>query len=364
MIAGEASGDLHGSHLIRSLRSDPRIGEIRGVGGPLMENEGMASLHPFSAFQVMGFSEVIKAYPRLRKLFYNIADEILDSKPSALITIDYPGFNLRMATHLRNKGFKGKLIHYISPTVWAWGKGRIRTMEHSLDLLLTVFPFEAASFQGTRLPVRYVGNPLVETIGLKQYATEWRKEIGLPDDIPFLVLFPGSRKGEIERNLPLQLEASRLLMAQDKTLHTLISLADDKTVPSDARILRLPKQYNYEAMKECKGAIAKSGTVTLELALHGTPTAVTYPIGLLNYLAAKYLFRIRLPHYCISNILLKETLYPEWIGRGLKPEAIAASLQALWETGEFEKKADKLKMLLGPMQASKEAAKSILEQLC
>lgn len=361
LIAGEASGDLHGAHLMRALRTlDPEV-RFQGIGGKRMAAEGLHALFPFEQFQVMGFVDVVLAYPRLRKLFMGTLEAIIQSNPSAVVLIDYPGFNLRMAKHLKNRGYKGKIIQYISPTVWAWGKGRIQGMEQSLDQLLTIYPFEKDVFQNSSLNVHYVGNPLLETLQTHAYDPEWRSKCSLPDSAPLLSLFPGSRPKEILRNLPIQMAAARLLMQKNPSLRTVVSLQDPSLLPIEPNVSRLPPAFNYDCMKDCQGAIAKSGTVTLELALHGTPAVITYPLGTLNYMLAKYIFRIQLPHYCISNILLNETLYPEWIDRKLCPEHIAQSLNAQMMKKTFPAKAIELKNLLGNKKASHEAAAKIME---
>lgn len=363
MIAGEPSGDLHGAHLMRALKElNPQI-QIQGIGGKKMAAEGLHSLFPFEQFHVMGFVDVICAYPRLRKLFMGTLDHILESNPDAVVLIDYPGFNLRMATHLKKSGYKGKIIQYISPTVWAWGKGRIQSMERSLDQLLTIYPFEQKAFQNSSLKVNYVGNPLLESLKAHAYDPKWRQKCALPQAAPLLALFPGSRPKEIMRNLPIQMAAAKILMEKNPALQTVVSLQDPSLLPHEPNVFRLPPAYNYDCMQDCQGAIAKSGTVTLELALHATPAVITYPVSNVNYFLAKYIFRINLPHYCISNILLNETLYPEWIDRTLYPEQIAQSLDAEMQKNTFPDKAAQLKSLLGETIASREAAQHILESV-
>lgn len=348
---------------MRALKAiDPEV-KIQGIGGKKMTAEGLQSLFPFEQFQVMGFVDVLLAYPRLRKLFMGTLKTILQSKPDAVILIDYPGFNLRMAKHLKKSGYQGKIIQYISPTVWAWGKGRIRDMEQSLDQLLTIYPFEQRAFQNSPLNVNYVGNPLLETLQSHPYDPDWRRKCALSETAPLLALFPGSRPKEILRNLPVQMAAAKLLMQKNPSLQTVVSLQDPSLLPNETNVFRLPPAFNYDCMQDCQGAIAKSGTVTLELALHGAPAVITYPLGTLNYLLAKYIFRINLPHYCISNILLNETLYPEWIDRKLSPEQIANSLEVEMQKSTFPEKALALKTLLGKKIASQEAAKKIMESV-
>ena len=179
IFAGEQSGDLHGSHLMRALKKEIPGCRFSGVAGPAMRVEGIESIFSMEKFAVMGFTDVIKAFPSLYKQFYQIRDYILTQKPDGVIFVDYPGFNLRMAKALRKKGYTGKLVHYICPSVWAWGKKRIDHMANSLDLLLTIYPFEADSFSHSSLPVKYIGNPLQEYISSYSYKNDWLDKLAI-----------------------------------------------------------------------------------------------------------------------------------------------------------------------------------------
>lgn len=353
-IAGEKSGDLHGGKLMQAMREFDANFKAEGVGGSRMQAEGLKPILSFSDFQVMGFSDVIFALPRLIRHFYGLAKKILQDNPDAVIFIDYPGFNIRMAKYLRKKGYKGKLIHYIAPSVWAWGKGRIQTMSQSLDLLLTIYPFEPAYFE-KGLKAIYVGNPLMEELS----APHNRKAL--------LAIFPGSRLKEILRNLPLQIEAAKHF---DK--HVAISVSDPVFEKQIHALLKdvnfsyslIPESDRFHLMQTASVALAKSGTVTLELALRGCPTVVLYQLTKINYLLAKYVFRISLPHYALPNILLKESLFPEHYQVKIDPKDLELSLiEQEKKHAHVQKKAYELKQLLTFKNASKEAAKEIFE-LC
>ena len=157
-------------------------------------------------FQVMGFSDVLKALPRLWKHFYSLRNRILAEQPDAVILIDYPGFNLRLARALRQQGYGGKIIQYICPSVWAHGKQRIETLSLHYDLLLTIYPFESTYFEQSLLPVKYVGNPLEENIRTYSYQENWKETLHLPSSEHLIALFPGSRLGEIKKHVPMQLK--------------------------------------------------------------------------------------------------------------------------------------------------------------
>lgn len=341
LFAGEASGDLHGSRLMQALRASEKDIVLCGVGGPRMRQEQLECFLHMEHFQVMGFSDVLKSLPHLWKLFYATRDFILKTQPDCVILIDYPGFNLRLARSLRKQGFKGKIVQYICPTVWAHGKKRIDVLANYFDLLLTIFPFEASYFSHTALRVEYIGNPLVETIRSHVYRPDWMSHIGLSSDKDLIALFPGSRQGEIERHVPQQLQAAALLKqthphlrfalscAQESQQEKLLELIQQGPLRLNEDLYLVPPGYNYELMKSCQTALAKSGTVTLELALHKVPTVVHYELSNLNYLFAKYILRLRLPHYCIVNILGKKEIFPELIGRNLSFTTLSEKLKML-----------------------------------
>ena len=340
-FAGEASGDLHGSRLIQALHADTQNSRFFGVGGPHMRRENFDCLIEMENFQVMGLSDVLKSLPRLWKLFYQVRDQISQIQPDCVVLIDYPGFNLRLARSLRKKGYRGKIVQYICPTIWAHGKKRIETLANNHDLLLTIYPFEAAYFSHTQLKVDYIGNPLVETIQRHVYQSDWKKIIGLPENREIIALFPGSRQGEIQLHAPLQLKAAALLKAkhpqfvfalscaQDALQKDLVKLAEQGPLLLNDDLFIVPSHYHYELMKSSKAALAKSGTVTLELALHATPSVVHYELTMMNYLFAKYLLRLKLPHYCIVNILANETLFPEFIGRRISSADLQTQLEKM-----------------------------------
>jgi lipid-A-disaccharide synthase len=375
IFAGEQSGDLHGRNLIKALKClFPEV-HISGVGGPEMRSQGIHSILRMEDFEVMGFSDVLFSLPKLCKQFYLIRNYILDKQPSVVILIDYPGFNLRMAQALRKKGFKGKIVQYICPTVWAWGKNRIQKMTNTLDLLLTIYPFEAKIFDGLSLRVEYIGNPLFESIQNHQYQDHWREIVGLKKSDTFIAIFPGSRKGEIRRNLPIQLEAASFLKefnpnicfavssAHDEVMSVMRELLEQNSLKINRDIFFVPKAYTYELMRDAHTAIAKSGTVTLELALHQRPTVVVYKLSILNRFVAKYLMRIKLPNYCITNILGEKRIFPELIESGFNSKNLFQNTKILSESGDIRnnciQECTKIYSLLKNSESSSRAASAI-----
>lgn len=348
VLAGEKSGDLHGAHVMRALSQEHPGITFYGVGGVHMRECGLHCLVKAEELAVMGFSDVISHLPTLFRHFKTVRSYILDTKPEALLLIDYPGFNLRLAQSLRRRGYGGKIIQFICPTVWAWGHKRIKIMADTLDMLLTIYPFESHLFSHTLLDVRYVGHPIQESLAQHSYEGNWLDALGVSETCrsrPIVALFPGSRAGEIHRNLPALLEAAaELKKLQPEALFALSYSHDDllpilmQTLTKSALLLErdlflVPSRYTYELMRCSSAALAKSGTVTLELALHRCPTVVTYKLSTLNYLIARYLLRLNLPHYCIVNVLGEKRIFPEFISEDASPSKIAAAASLLIEEG-------------------------------
>lgn len=351
ICSGEMSGDLHGAKLIEALlKLRPNL-KIGAVAGPHMRKWPIREYFPMELLKVMGFLDVFKALPRLIRSFYQIRNQILKLNPKVALFIDYPGFHLRLENSLRKKGFQGKLIHFICPSVWAWGKKRIPLMAKNLDLLLTLFPFEETCFSNTHLKVKYVGHPLAKQIASP---TPCKEKI--------LALFPGSRKAQIDRNLPLQLKVARQL----KEHHPELEIAISQTgFPLDIAGVKIVKMEDrYELMRSCHMAIATSGTVTLELALHGVPTVVSYAIHPLDQFLAQKIFRIDLPFYSLPNIVAGEEVFKELLGSNLTEESLFFHAQKLLLDPSLRHKAilgcQKVQKNLGTQDAALEAAQAIL----
>lgn len=374
IFAGEKSGDLHGEKLLEALfKHRPNL-KVMGVGGPLMRGQPMECILPMEEFQVMGFIDVLCALPKLRRHFYFVAETILKLNPSVVVTIDYPGFNLRLAKLLRKRGFKGKLVHYICPSVWAHGKQRIDLMVKTLDLLLCILPFEPQIFEGTGLKASFVGHPLVERLKEHVYKP---LPLSLSSERKIISLFPGSRKKEIERNLPLMLQACLAEKAKGMDFQIALSISEERFRPliegivekmgvDQADILFVPSAFSYELMKASHLAIAKSGTVTLELALHGVPTVVVYAVSFLDKMIAYHLLRIRLPFYCLVNIIAGEVVYPELIGPYFTLPRLMEKVEALLRESERKRVRELCYTLAQRLQSKypdQEAAADILAYL-
>ncbi|MBA3814981.1 MAG: lipid-A-disaccharide synthase [Parachlamydiaceae bacterium] len=379
IFAGEQSGDLHGSHLIKVLKDRNPTLLIEGVCGQHMRALDVHTFLNMEEFEVMGLTDVLLALPQLYKNFYKIKDQILKTAPDAVVLIDYPGFNLRLAKALRKHGYQGKIVQYVSPSVWAWGQHRIQSMENTLDLLMIIYPFESAYFEDTTLKTTYVGNPIQEYIRNYAYDDAWQHKLGIPSTTNLIALFPGSRASEIKRNFPILLETAQRLSKTQPSLQFAISCPNETTkdllslhlaaTPTSFQnnVFQVPKQYTYELMRDSRTAIAKSGTVMLELALHHRPSIAIYKLTTLNRLYAKHILKLKLPYYCIVNILANHQVFPEFIEKDLTIDSLTQQLQVLHQEGlertHCLEACVKLQHILGKHNASSIAAESILEIL-
>ncbi|NGX37693.1 MAG: Lipid-A-disaccharide synthase [Chlamydiae bacterium] len=376
LFAGETSGDLHGEKLILSLKNQFPQARLFGVGGPKMRAAGLECILPMEKFQVMGFVDVFFALPRLIRQFFRLRKTLLKEKPDVVLFIDYPGFNLALAKSLYKRAFPGKICHYICPSVWAWGKKRIPKMENILDQLFVIFPFETNLFNPQKLPVHYVGHPLVHRI-----AADSSTPIDIHPQYRVVALFPGSREKELLRNFPMQLRVAKNLLNKYPDLFFVVSVAEpsfsrklDEMLRMQGfhardRILFIESSQNASLMKRSTLAIAKSGTNNLELALFQVPTVVTYGISPLDLFIAKNILRIRLPHYCIVNIIAEKRIFPELIGPHFTEKTLFShadrllgSPQALQECREKCREMGKLLENKHPEQEIAKTIKSLISQ--
>jgi len=372
IFAGEKSGDLHGGKLVSSLlHTHPHL-NIEGVGGPEMRAAGLTCILPMEDFQVMGFIDVFLALPKLIRQFYAIRNAILEKQPKVVVFIDYPGFNLRMASALRKKNYKGKLCHFICPSVWAWGKKRIPLMAKSLDLLLTILPFEKKYFSETSLKVDFVGHPLIQKIASYPYQT-----LAFPKGRRIIGIFPGSREKELRRNFPEHLKVAKQLLKDDPSCFFVVSVSEPRFhaqltqmihlegLNLSQDIMLLPTEQTYDLMQSAEMAIAKSGTVTLELALHEVPTVVTYGISPLDLFIARDLLRIRLPFYCLVNIIGEKEIFPELFGPNLTVSTLYKKAKEFLfdkdKQQQCRRLCKELRLSMGSTDASEEAARLIAQ---
>jgi lipid-A-disaccharide synthase len=374
IFAGETSGDIHGGELIKEIRKiDPNL-TISAVAGPEMIKQGIDLVLPISCFQVMGFKEIFFYLPKLIKYYFFLKKRILELNPKVCLFIDYPDFSFLLQSALRRNGYKGKIIHFICPSVWAWRKNRIKKMKKNIDLLLCIFPFEKRFLQN-QLPTYYVGNPLIKKLQNYKPKEEWHLR-----HLPLIGIFPGSRSHEVEKNLPIQLEAAKELIISHPNFYFAISVANEKCKNSiseitnkfqknfQEKLLFLPSSKNYDLMRNLRLALATSGTINLELAFHKVPTIVTYKIDPIDLFLAKNILKINLPFYCIVNIVAKKMIFPELYGYNLTKKNILYYLNKLLQEKSYEKEiiegCEEVKNIFSKNEEEIDPAKAILVTLC
>ncbi len=334
LIAGEPSGDALGARLMAGLK-ELSGGQVRfaGVGGPLMEAQGLASLFPMNELTVMGLAEVLPRIPNLLSRIRQTAADAARRAPAAVVTIDAPDFSFRVAKQLRLTGIP--LIHYVAPTVWAWRPGRARKIATFLDHLLALLPFEPPYFEAVGLPCDFVGHPVVESDLDKGDGEAFRARHGLARGAPVLCVLPGSRGSETDRLLPVFAETlSRLapghpgLSAVVPTVETVAdhveAAVQDWPVP--VRVIR-DRAEKAGAFAASDAALAASGTVSLELAMAGVPTVIAYKVNPLSAWIGKRLIRVRFVN--LVNIVLDREATPERLQEACVPETLAADVAGL-----------------------------------
>jgi lipid-A-disaccharide synthase len=361
VVAGEASGDLHGARLVSELRRLVPGLVTFGLGGDELQAAGLQSVAHSSEVAVVGITEVLRVLPRIKQVFAALLREVDRRRPDAAVLIDFPDFNLRLAKELERRGLR--VVYYISPQVWAWRKGRVRTIAKLVDRMLVLFPFEVDFYRLHQVEVVHVGHPLVDEV--PQLPQAWDR--GEPDG-PFRVaLLPGSRLSEVEALLPTLLQAVRRLAAD---LPIAVSLIKAPTVPRElleeqielsGLPVRIVAEERFAAVADSHLALCASGTATLEVGLLGTPMIVIYRLGFWTWSLAKAL--VRLPSISLVNLVLGRPVVPELIQGEANPERIAAEAERVLledgERAEMRKGLAELRAKLGEGGASGRAAKEV-----
>lgn len=326
IIAGEASGDLHGSNLIREMKKlDPAI-SVRCWGGDKMQAAGGELVKHYRELAFMGFTEVLM---NLRTIFRNLAfckEDITQYQPDALILIDYPGFNLRIAKWAKKQGLK--VIYYISPQVWAWKEGRVRMMKECIDKMIVILPFEKDYFKNKwNWEVEYVGHPLVDVVDSQQ--SRVRSQERRYSDKPVVALLPGSRKQEILKKLPVMLETSRSFPGYQFVVAKAPGLDEsfyDELLRPFENVSYVSGQ-TYELLMQADAAIVTSGTATLETALFGVPEVVCYKGSPISYQIAKRVIKVK--YISLVNLIMDRLVVKELIQDALTPENLKTELDEL-----------------------------------
>jgi lipid-A-disaccharide synthase len=327
-VAGEASGDLQAARLATALRRlDPRL-VLSGVGGPAMRDAGVATEVDIGELSVMGFAEVVGSLARVRRIYRRIVDELDSARcPALLVLVDFPEFNLLVARAARRRGVP--VLYYVGPQVWAWRRGRVRKIRDRVDAMVVLFPFEEAFYAAHDVPARFFGHPLAETVIASRSARETRARLGVPAEGSLIALLPGSRSKEVDRHLPLMLEAARLLKGRARFAIARAPGIDGERLrraASNAGLdIAIVEDDTYNLLAAADAAAVASGTATVETALLGCPHVVVYKTSALTYAVARALVRTR--YIGMPNIILDALVAPELIQGRATPDALAAELR-------------------------------------
>jgi len=378
IVAGEASGDLHAAEVLRELkRLDPAI-ETFGIGGDLLAREGMRLVHHAREMGIVGFFNVLRHLRMFRRIFDETANEIAREKPDAVLLVDYPGFNLRMARRCKELGIR--VVYYISPQLWAWKQGRVKQVAKYVDRMIVIFPFEETFYREHGIEAAYVGHPLIEEIGHIGRPGVGSRESGVvagaassptrdprhPTPAVRIALLPGSRKAEVASLLPAMLDAVEIL-ARERSVDAYVVQAP--TIPRElldeyvaGRNVRVVAHNNGEAVAAADVALSSSGTATLECAVLGTPVIVMYRLSFANYWLGRMV--VTIPHFALINIVAGKKIVPELIQSAVNGQTIADETRRLLEPANYAAVVEELAAVrskLGDAGASRRAAEVIME---
>jgi lipid-A-disaccharide synthase len=335
IVAGEASGDTLGADLVSALKQQFPNAIFEGIGGPKMASQGHNSLFSMDRLSVMGFIDPLKRLPELLSIRRFIVNRYLKTPPAVFIGIDSPDFNLGIEQRLHSKGIK--TMHYVSPSVWAWRTGRIKKIKRSVDLMLTLFPFEASFYQDHDVAVCYVGHPLAKQFAQQPETAVARLDLGLDPQKPVLCIMPGSRSGEVEMLAELFLDAAAQVADQiDSGLQIVIPAANSaryeqlsKILASRSKDIILLNQQSHRAMEAADVVLLASGTTALEAMLLKKPMVVSYRLGALTYRLVSPLIKTK--YVSIPNLLAGKMLVPELIQEDANIENITAHIMAAFD---------------------------------
>lgn len=373
IIAGEASGDLHGSNLMKALKKEDPAAQFRVWGGDRMEAAGGTLVKHYRDLAFMGFWEVLL---NLRTILGNIKfckRDIYHYQPDVLILIDYPGFNLRIAKWARSKGIK--VFYYISPQLWAWHSSRVHGIKASVDRMFVILPFEEEFYNSYDYKVDFVGHPLLDEIEDRPEAPGFRREFGIKDQ-PLIALLPGSRRQEISRMLEVMLQASAAFPQWQFAIAAAPSVEEDfyreliqktekenKASPNQRQLHLIPNR-TYDLLQHADAALVTSGTATLETALFGVPQVVCYRGSKLSYLIARRLVNVR--YISLVNLIVDRLLVPELIQDEFTPENVQWELTQLFQPENRRRIIrgyDELRNNLGHSGASRRTARLVVQYL-
>jgi lipid-A-disaccharide synthase len=337
MVAGEASGDLLGAHLMDALKAAHPDVEFAGIGGPRMLARGFTSQVPQERLAVRGYVEVLSRLPELLRIRRTLRDTLLAEKPDVFIGIDAPDFNLGLEKWLKQAGLR--TVHYVSPSVWAWRPERVVKIGDSADQVLCLFPMEKPLYDAAGVAATFVGHPLASEIDIAPDQNAMREQLGLPKAAPVFALLPGSRKSELEFMGGLYIDVARQLLARYPDAQFLVPLATRPTMDQFDQLLTRHKAWDLPirklfghaqmAMIAADVVLVTSGTATLEVALTKKPMVISYKLSWLTYQLVKR--KLKLPYVGLPNILAKRFVVPELLQKDATVEKLTAAMAELYD---------------------------------
>ncbi|MDH5545123.1 MAG: lipid-A-disaccharide synthase [Gammaproteobacteria bacterium] len=333
IVAGEVSGDIIASGFIREFKKHYPDAIFFGIAGPLMKNEGCDELFAMEKLAVMGFSEVLGRLREILGIRKQLLRILQDNPPDLFIGVDAPDFNLKLEQWLHHAGIS--TVHYVSPSVWAWRQYRVKKIARSVDLMLTLFPFEKAFYESHRVPVEFVGHPLADEVDLEIDQEAVRARLGLEKGKTYVALLPGSRMSEVTRLAEVFVDTARLCVAQRARLEFLVPFVSGKTRDAfesiaaafpDKPVFHYFDGRSREVMAASSVVVLASGTATLEAMLIKRPMVVAYRVSSISYFIYKSLVKVK--HVALPNLLAGEELVPELLQEKATPERISREVLA------------------------------------
>jgi lipid-A-disaccharide synthase len=372
LSAGEASGDLHGATLCRALRELHPGVRLIGMGGPRMAAAGMELVADVSGHAVVGTSEALGRLPRLYRAYRLLKARLIEERPRALVVIDFPEFNLRLARIARRAGVP--VVYFIPPQLWAWRRGRIRQMARRVSRVLAVLPFEERLYRDAGVPVDFVGHPLLDVLPLDLDRAEARRRLSVDPGESLIGLLPGSRREEVERLLPPMLVAAKRLSAAGVARRFALGLAPTVDVATVARLVKAAvdeggprvdvfERRTYEVMAAADVVLISSGTATLEAALLGVPMVVCYRVSRITEAVVRLLVKVRwcsLPNLIANRGVVPEVLQDELTGQRLAGEALRL-IEDPAAAGAQRAAFEQVRIQLGAPGVGRRAAQAVIE---
>lgn len=370
IVVGEASGEAHAARVVKEIKQQTPEIRVSGIGGQQLREAGMDVTIDFAELAVMGLVEVLKRYRHLKAIFNQMVEKLKREQPDLLVLVDYPGFNLKLAKQAKKLGIP--VVYYISPKVWAWREGRVKTIQRVVDKMLVFFPFEVPIYQQQNVPVQCVGHPLVDAVQQTLTKAQAKQQFDLKTEQHVIGLFPGSRRNEVAMLLPLMLQAAENIYRERPETQFVLPLAPGLQQQQVSELLsqtKVPVKTVagdfYQLTTACDTVVAASGTVTLEIALLGVPHFICYRVAPLTYKILRRL--VKIPYVGLCNIVTSKALVTEILQDDVKVERLQEELLDRLDRPDSQQVAAQVReqvlAALGPAGGAKNAADQIMMML-